>query len=512
MRTLTGPTFLSIAMGAGACSLIVDSEIREDRGFQPIDDLGVGTFPCTLDTDCANQFGARSMCVRNRCFDLGQGCARTERVNSSIETDTTWWPDTCYELGTTVYVRNGATLTIERGTRITGLEDETALVVTRSGRIDARGSPSDPIVMTSGQVEGMRVPGDWGGLAMLGRAPINGPGEDFLEGLPQDENARYGDIVAPDPDHDCGTLRYVRIEFAGFEVANNNELNGLTLGGCGQNTRIEYVQVHYGSDDGIEVFGGTVGLQWVVISRAQDDSLDWDQGWRGFAQFLVVLQDEPRPDLDANIYTGGDNGFEADSLSDTDPGTPRSRPRLYNVTMVGSREAGSRTRGMLLREGTSAELRNFLVTGYVNGLWDVEDLTADCFRSPPGPSCTETGEQVLVEGLLLHDMGPDGTTWVVPDAPSDDDDDGFDEVAYVNTSTIGALVFANPFLVQPSLSEPRTLDLRPVSTSPADISRQNPRPFSDRPEQVQVSGRNYLGAFRPGGENWMAGWTAFPEN
>lgn len=270
------------------------------------------------------------------------------------------------------------------GTLVRGLAMEAALIVTRSGRLEAEGAAEHPIVMTSARPEGMRSPGDWGGLAMLGRATINRPGgTDFLEGFPEAEDTTYGDAVAPNDRHDCGTLRYLRIEFAGFEFANNNKLNGLTLGGCGSSTVIENVQVHYGSDDGVEVLGGTVGLKRIVISRAQDDSLDWDLGWTGWAQYVVILQDEPRPLLDPDLYTGGDNGIEADSLSDTDPGSPRSRPRLYNFTMVGSRADGSRTRGMVLREGTSAAMRNFLVRDYPNGLELGGELRQ--LAEPPSP-------------------------------------------------------------------------------------------------------------------------------
>jgi hypothetical protein len=105
--------------------------------------------------------------------------------------------------------------------------------------------------------------------------------------------ASFADPGEPDPDHDCGTLRFVRIEFAGFEVGDTNELNGLTLGACGRRTVLDYVQVHLGADDGIEFFGGTTDLRHAVITGANDDSLDWDQGWTGRVQFLAIRQSMP---------------------------------------------------------------------------------------------------------------------------------------------------------------------------------------------------------------------------
>lgn len=532
----TLPLTLIAAALASACQLIVDPVVPDDLGVSDrlnggdgmvlSEDLGPDMGPdseaspdipdpsrCTVDADCESQFGLRFRCVRNSCFNLDAECTQTVRVTDSIETSQTWYPDRCYELGGTIFVKNGATLTIQAGTRITGLNQAAALIVTRTGRIMASGTEDDPIVMTSGRPVGMRQPGDWGGLALLGRAPIN-VGEDALEGLEETEDTTYGGGQNPDPEYNCGTVRYTRIEFAGFEFANNNELNSLTLAGCGFDTLIEYVQVHYGSDDGVEVFGGEVGMQWIVISRAQDDSLDWDQGWLGFAQYVAILQDEPRPDLNVNIFTGGDNGIEADSLSPETPGVPRSRPKLYNFTMVGSQAPGSRTRGMILREGTSAVMRNFLMMNYAQGMWDIRDLTADCMRRPLGATCTST-DTFVMDGLLLHNMGPGGNDYVLPD--STDNDSGFDESAFITTATDSRFLLLDretesPTLVQPDINRLGDIDLRPSADSVADIRDQNPPPFVDPPEQVQDDGRNFIGAFAPGGINWMQGWTSFPDN
>lgn len=132
---------------------------------------------------------------------------------------------------------------------------------------------------------------------MLGSAPVN-RADAQIEGVPHGDTR--GAFGGSDAGSSCGIMEYTRIEFAGFEVYANNELNGLTLGGCGDGTIVRHVQVHRALDDGIEVFGGTVDLQNIVITGAGDDSLDWDMGWRGRVQFLAIQQHADT----------GDNAFE----------------------------------------------------------------------------------------------------------------------------------------------------------------------------------------------------------
>jgi hypothetical protein len=130
-----------------------------------------------------------------------------------------------------------------------------------------------------------------------------------------------------------------------------------------------------------------------------------------------------------------------------------------------------------------------------------------------GPTCTST-EAFSIDGLVMWNMGPDGETWVLPEPA--DDDGGFDEAAYVSTSTIDRLVLipraGSPALVQPDIDGRSMLDLRPIASSRANLVDADPPPYVDPPEQVQPSGRDYAGAFEPGGQDWTRGWTAFPEN
>lgn len=511
-------TWAGLSIWAAACSPFLDLEIPP--GYE-----NEAARSCAVDIDCGG-FGDRAVCIDGACFDLTRPCERTEDVGRDITTDTAWSANVCYRLTTAVVVRGGATLTIGPGTQIFGAATGSALVASREGRIDARGTAADPVVFTSVQPAGMRRPGDWGGVVLLGNAPLNDDGGTaFIEGLPEEDIFQYG---GTDAEHNCGVLEYVRIEFAGFEFGNDDELNGLTLGGCGSETKIDYVQVHFGSDDGVEVFGGTVGMQHVVISRAQDDSLDWDKGWRGWAQFVVILQDAPRADLDPNIYEGGENGFEADSKGDDTAGYPRSRPRLYNLTMIGSRDAGSRTRAMTLREGTSAKMRNLIVARYAQGLWDIENAptTTDCYSNFPNGigACTGTTAFAL-DRMVVLEMGPDRSTVVLPEEGELDNDNGFDEGALVSTlSGLGRMLVLDDSnlsaigWLQPRLEvvdESFSLDLRPAPGSVADLQSSPSAQFADDAVQVDENGTRYLGALPPRDpqtSDWMAGWTDFPEN
>ncbi|MBV5258076.1 hypothetical protein FLX56_06560 [Synechococcus moorigangaii CMS01] len=254
-----------------------------------------------------------------------------------------------------------ARLTIEPGVTIFGQGGADYLVINRGSQIEANGTAASPITMTSDEDLIRRAAnpqdfggdniGEWGGIVVLGRAPINRcrdaatPGtvdcENLVEGV-SNPDALYG---GNNPQDNSGIMRYVRVLFAGFEIAPGNELNGITLAGVGSGTTFEYIQVHNGSDDGIEWFGGTVNGRYLVVTGADDDSLDTDNGYNGFNQFVAVIQRE----------NGGDNIVEASSSA---PGvTPLSNATFANFTFV-----GNRTNAFRLNTGT--------VGRYVNGVVD----------------------------------------------------------------------------------------------------------------------------------------------
>jgi hypothetical protein len=403
-------------------------------------------------------------------------------VSGELTADTTWAAGTTVILDDLTYVVNGATLTIAPGTTIRGGGVGSALIVTRGSRLVAEGTAAAPIVFTSEIPVGSRAPGDWGGVALLGAATVNveGPQLEGIEAL--GDRGTYG---GSDDAHDCGSLEYVRIEFAGYEFSTDNELNGLTLAGCGTGTTINHVQVHRGSDDGIEIFGGKVNIDHVVLSNIQDDSLDWDFGWTGTAQFLVVRHDA----------ASSDAGFEADNGNPSTEATPRSEPNMFNLTLVGG--AGSTSPGMVLRRGTWGAIHNAIVTGFpVSGV-DIRDAfsVAGTAVTPP---------RLLLEGSIFFNNGTGGTEHGDADgADADDDDASFDEDAFLRRAELN-----NRFDVDPGLPDATNVtapNLVPPASSPAATGGVTP------PAGFDVSA-TYVGAFEPGGSDWSEGWTSFPQN
>jgi hypothetical protein len=242
---------------------------------------------------------------------------------------TTWKADQKYLLDGIVYVNEGQTLTIEPGTVIrakTGQEENaSALVVARGAKIIAEGTPDAPIVFT---VEGDDLQGSvpaeanglWGGVIVLGDAPVNTvSGEQMMEGIPfEDPRGMYGGTNAND---NSGVLKYVSIRHGGTQLSQGNEINGLTLGGVGDQTTLEYVEVISNRDDGFEFFGGTVNGRYLLAGFCGDDAFDFDLGYTGSCQFIVGLQ-------------AGSAGDLLVELSDNE-GTPATRPHITNGTFIG---------------------------------------------------------------------------------------------------------------------------------------------------------------------------------
>ncbi len=408
-------------------------------------------------------------------------CGETRELAGAITADTALAATVCWELTDHVFVKAGATLTIEAGTVLRGRAGS-SLVVTRGAKLVAEGTQDRPIVFTSSKAVGDRKRGDWGGLVLLGRAPINAPGgTNSMEGFPASagEDVEYGGDAADD---DSGTLRYVRVEFAGFELAPDNELNGLSLGGVGAGTTLDFVQVHMGADDGIEFFGGTVGGKHLVVSFADDDGLDWDLGFRGKLQHVVVVQET----------NAGDNGIEADNNEDDHDAAPRSEPTLWNVTLVGSGAgkggAVEAQRAATFRRGTGVHLHNALVTRFADFALDVRD-----------DACVAlVGDALRVEGSLFFDnAGSAG--FDNGDADDAGKDGGFDEHAAFEATG------GNRGGVDPGLANPGDLDapdFTPAAGSAVFTGGGTPPDdgFFDRDA-------THVGAV--GRQNWLAGWTAF---
>ena len=402
---------------------------------------------------------------------------RAVRIHSDITTDTVWETGTRYVLEDKIFVEN-AQLTIKPGVIIQG-EAGSALIVTSSSKLFARGSRNQPVVFTSAKPEGERARGDWGGVVLLGKAPVNEP-DSAIEGLPDtDLRGRFG---GQNPDHSCGVVQYTRIEFAGFEVYKNNELNGLTLGGCGSNTIVQNVQVHRALDDGIEMFGGTVDLKNILVTGAADDSIDWDWGWNGRVQFAVIQQHR---DV-------GDNAFEGDNNGANHTALPRSEPTFYNVSLYGSGRSAREHRAILLREGSGGHFHNMIIDSFAIEALD----TRDEVTALVGMNALTYSHNLLSNNGRLGNLTAAGET--------EDDDFDFNEEEWIRTPALFNTVQLESGL-QTSASNESSPHFRPLGMLRTMEAKRPPK------SEFYDESAEYQGAINPRAtSSWLDGWTAFP--
>ncbi|MBN3035024.1 MAG: carboxypeptidase regulatory-like domain-containing protein [Bacteroidales bacterium] len=282
-----------------------------------------------------------------------------------ITSNTLWTNTNIYKLDGWVYVKNGATLTIQAGTIIRGDKgNKGALIIEKGGKLIAEGTAAQPIVFTSNQAAGSRDYGDWGGLILCGNAVINVPGG--VATIEGGVGAQYG---GTDDSDNSGTIKYVRIEFPGIAFQPNNEINGLTMGGVGTGTQIDYVQVSYSGDDSFEWFGGKVNAKHLIALRGWDDDFDTDFGYSGKVQFAVSLRDPAIADVSSS------NSFESDNDGSGSSNTPITSPLFCNVSIFGPKvELGTTVnsdykRSMHLRRNTRCSVYNSVFAGFPIGLY-----------------------------------------------------------------------------------------------------------------------------------------------
>jgi hypothetical protein len=296
------------------------------------------------------------------------GVTNTCQVSGRITSDLTLTEGNHYALSGAVFVggdnADSAILTVEPGVVVYGTSGNDYLVVSRGSKIEANGTAELPITFTSNQhvsggVEDGLVNGEagqWGGLVLLGKGNSTKCPQDGSECSLQVEGVQEGAVFGGTDDTDnSGTLRYVRVMHGGFEIAPDNELNGITFGAVGSGTTLEYLQVHKNADDGVEFFGGAVNAKYLVLTGIQDDSVDWDNGYKGNMQFVLVKHAADNSDANRGIEGDGDGGDGADF----------SNPTVANMTIIGNTfdTAESDSEGVLLRDQTNAQLYNFVVTG-----------------------------------------------------------------------------------------------------------------------------------------------------
>ncbi|MEM8799087.1 MAG: hypothetical protein AAGF15_03305, partial [Pseudomonadota bacterium] len=348
-----------------------------------------------------------------------------------------------------------ATLTIDAGVIVTGQDQDSALIVQRGSRLVANGLVSAPITFQAATTDFTLASdiatavGEWGGLVINGRAPINAPSSEIEDGLTAAGEAGTGLYGGDDPTDDSGVLNFVRVLFAGDQITTETELNGIALQGVGNGTDIDSVQVHNNADDGIEFFGGTVNVKRLVITGANDDSIDWVQGWQGTLQFGVVAQNP--------VFSESDNGIEADNLSADNDALPRSSPTLSNLTLVGASATlpgeGLGDIGMLIREGTGVRMANVLVTGFSDFCFDLDDAATFALVNQadigaplnPGTFDNVTLQSVAFDcpgtAIDVDDGDPFDTTVVFLTEETNILD--FDNTLQLTTDSTGAVTFVN---------------------------------------------------------------------
>ncbi len=294
-------------------------------------------------------------------------------VTGVIEGNVTWSAKKIYKLSG--YVRVGeeaeagkitktGVLTIEPGTIIIGEKaTKGTLVVHRGSKLIAEGTASSPIVFTSAEAVGNRLPGDWGGVVLCGKAQNNIGETAELEG------GYKGFHGGSENNDNSGSLKYVRIEYAGIPLNPNQEINSLTLGSVGSATKIEYIMASYGLDDSFEWFGGAVNAKYLVAYKGTDDDFDCDNGFSGTVQFALGYRDGNLADA------SGSNGFEVDNDAAGSSKTPFTSPTFANVSIIGAKgDAASYLdanfqNGMQLRRNCKIKIYNTFVTGYPTGVY-----------------------------------------------------------------------------------------------------------------------------------------------
>jgi len=361
--------------------------------------------------------------------------------------------------------KDSSIIRIQAGTKIVG-EPKSFLSVSRGSKIEAVGTQTKPIIFTSINSEN-RKRGEWGGIVINGNATINAckAGTPVCEAVSEGikvEQVKFGG----NNDHDnSGILKFVRVEFAGYPISQDNELNGITFNAVGDETEVDYVQVNMNADDGVEFFGGTVNVKHLVVSNNDDDSVDWDFGYRGKIQYLLSTQSDD----------AGDNGIEADNFKSPMNANPRSNPTISNATFLGGANSAY---GMLLRRGTGVSLHNTIVTGYKKACIDIDD--AETFSN----GATVNGSVLSATGLRFEH----GIVFCTKNAEAEAGD---------TWSTDLWLSSQENKLINPDL-----VGFYPSVNSPAIGAGVTPDDLFFEPV-------DYIGAFASESDTWINGWTSF---
>ena len=403
------------------------------------------------------------------------------------------------------------TLTIPAGVVIMGKTSNDYLVVNRGSKLIANGTRSKPIRFTHNTaIEGTvgeLERGLWGGIVILGKAPINKCSNDVrgtaaCERVVEGSDALMGGAT---PDDNSGKLNFVRVEYAGYEIFPGNELNGITFGGVGYGTEVDYVQVHNNQDDCVEFFGGTVNVKHLICTNAGDDNLDIDWGYQGKMQFVVVKQSS-----DTSDHVVESDNTNADSavgfLTE-----PRSRPMVANFTFL----AQGADEALKYKEGVSGI--------YINGIV----VNANSQNLIESTNLETIQDGALTPKLQHHSIFMDSAGDTSP-FKADTDSSGVtaaqleaslkeratDLVLGTNTLVSGMFLGDAEEAVVSAFNGSKVQAMCAVGPHSAGTPTELCPTYSSKEGRYIVdtwfSATDYIGAFSPGSDienNWASGWT-----
>ncbi len=424
--------------------------------------------------------------------------------STNITSNTTLYRSNVYIMKGYNFVKSGATLVIEAGTKIFGdFNTKGTLIIERGGKIYANGNSGDPILFTSRKPAGQRNARDWGGIIILGRSGINtstGVDSAEIEGFGAGLGPIYGGQPRIDNDS-SGVLKYVRLEFPGGNLTgvSGNEIDGLTMGGVGNRTVIEYVQVSYSGDDSFEWLGGNVNCKYLIAYKGLDDDWDTDNGYRGRIQFGLSVRDSSIADVSSS------NGFEIDNNNQTPVNfnNPRTKAIFSNMTVVGPFITTSSAvnplfqRGAHLRRNILASIYNSIIMGWRTGIRFDGAGVGNASQS----DTIQLRNNIFAGNIRLADSTGTGS---------------FAPQAWLQNASFGNTIFGqntqvqltSPFSIYPDVPLPanNVNYWIPQAGSPA-LSGSS---FSN-PNLTGFENVSYRGAF--GNANWTSNWSQFnPKN
>lgn len=416
-------------------------------------------------------------------------------LEGNLET-TTLTKDQKYLIKGQAFVRSGKVLTIQPGTIIKGDKaTKGTLIIDRGGKIEAVGTEAEPIVMTSNLAAGSRDRGDWGGLVILGNAPVNQVNPE-IEGITP--AAVYGGTDAAD---DSGALKYVRVEYAGIELTPNNETNSITLGAVGNQTELEYCQVSFGGDDGFEWFGGTVNGKYLISFASWDDSFDVDFGYSGKNQFGVEVRYPSFADQ------SGSNSFECDNGPNDNVTALLTTGTFSNFTCIGPKATNAQSinanyqHSLDLRRRTAVTIANSVFIGYPRGIRFNQQSVYENYAAGTGKLLNN----VLVAPTTTYSVGS-GMTATAGDL----------EAWFLATNTTITAAIEDQFAVL-GLSSNVAFGSNVATAYPANPSfavtagtLATGASFTDEKLNSWFTPTTYRGAF--GATDWTDGWANFTPN